>query len=57
VSLHLIYRMVAGTTSATTFKVRVGVTAGGVATINGLSGARRFGGVSAARLIVREIAA
>jgi len=57
VSLHLIYRMAAGTTSATTFKVRVGVTAGGIATINGLVGARLFGGVSAARLIVREITA
>lgn len=57
VSLHMIYRMVAGTTSATTFKVRVGITAGGIATINGLNGVREFGGILAARLIVREITA
>lgn len=54
VVLRLIYRMVAGTTSATTFKVRVGVSAG-TATINGITGARIFGGVLAARVIIREI--
>jgi hypothetical protein len=54
--LHLIHRMTAGTTSATTFKVRVGATSGTL-TINGASSARLLGGVSAARLIIRELKA
>lgn len=53
---HLIHRMAAGTTSATTFKVRVGATSGTL-TINGQSSARLLGGVSAARLIIRELKA
>ena len=48
------HEMVAGTTSATTFRVRFGPD-GGTAYING-NAARKFGGVQAARLRVTEIA-
>ena len=54
--LVLRHRMTAGTTSATTFKIRVGIT-GGTLTFNGMTGARLFGGVSTAILTVREIKA
>lgn len=54
-SIHLIHEMVAGTTSATTFKVRLGPS-GSTAFVNGdNAGTRVFGGISAARLRVREI--
>lgn len=55
-ALVLRHRMVAGTTSATTFKVRVGCN-NGTLTINGASGARVFGGVSAARFVIHELTA
>lgn len=45
--------MTAGTTSATTFKVHVGPTAG-TFTFNGESGARRFGGVIASSISIKE---
>jgi hypothetical protein len=48
--------MTAGTTSATTFKVRGGVNAGTL-TFNGEVGARLFGGVCASSITVTEIAA
>ena len=55
-SLRLSYEMAAGTTSATTFKVRVGATSGTIAYVNSNgSGSRIFGGVAAARLRVTEI--
>lgn len=54
--LRLTHRMVSGTTSATTFKVRVG-TSGGTVTINGQAGSRLLGGVMAARLFIKEISA
>lgn len=49
--------VVSGSTSATTFKVRIGVAAGsgGTITINGVSGAQRLGGVYATSLSVQEI--
>jgi hypothetical protein len=46
--------MTAGTTSSTTFKVRIG-TAGGTTTFNGLSGAGIFGGVLASSIRVTEV--
>lgn len=52
--LMLKHRMVAGTMAATTFKLRVGTTTGTI-TVNGEAGARQFGGVSRAWLIVREL--
>lgn len=57
-SVPLVYEMAAGTTSATTFKIRVGRGGGvGSIAINGVSSARRFGGVAACRLSVTEIEA
>jgi hypothetical protein len=50
------YLMTAGTTSSTTFKVRMGGSTGG-ATLNGLSGSRKFGGVSISGIKIMEIAA
>jgi len=49
--------MVAGTTSETTFKVRVGCTSAGTTTFNGLAGGRIFGGVMASSITITEIAA
>lgn len=54
--LRLSYEMAAGTTSATTFKVRVGPSSAASVHVNGDSaGTRMFGGVAAARLRVTEI--
>ncbi len=49
--------MTAGTTSATTFKVRAGHDSGGAGstlTFNGQSGGRIFGGVSASSIVITE---
>jgi hypothetical protein len=48
------FRMIAGTTSATTFKIRIGNSSAGTTTFNGASGARQFGGVNASSLFIRE---
>lgn len=47
--------MTAGTTSATTFKVRAGCESAGTITFNGAGTARRFGGVSASSITITEI--
>jgi hypothetical protein len=47
--------MTAGTTSSTTFKVRVGSNASGTTTFNGNGGARRMGGVAASSITIQEI--
>ena len=49
------HRMVAGTTASTTFKLRVGGGDTGTTTMNGTSGARRFGGVMASSMTVIEV--
>ena len=49
--------MMAGTTSATTFKVRAGADNTGTTTINGESSGRLYGGVMASSMIIKEIAA
>jgi len=56
--LHTVMRhyMTAGTTSLTTFKVRVGSNSAGTLTWNGAGGNRRFGGVAACRMTITEIA-
>ncbi len=46
--------MVAGTTSSTTFKIRVGANAAGTTTINGNNGSRFFAGVMASSLRITE---
>jgi len=55
--LTLHHTMAAGTTSATTFKLRVGVTANNVFINGDTAGNRLFGGVSAVRLFIKEITA
>lgn len=57
IHLTLTHKMAAGTTSATTFKIRIGNTAAGTTTFNGLSGGRIFGGVMASSIIIQEIKA
>lgn len=53
--LHLVHRMVAGTTSSTTFKVNIDATVNTIYTNANGSGTAVFGGVSKAWLRVREI--
>lgn len=48
------YRMTAGTTSATTFKVRAGGSVAGTFSMNGFSSARKLGGVLHSTLTIRE---
>ena len=50
------YKMTAGTTSSTTFRVRAGGASAGTITINGVSSARRFGGVMASTMTIYEVA-
>lgn len=51
------HRMVAGTTSATTFKVRIGPDAAVTVTFNGTGSARIYGGVAASSITIKEYAA
>lgn len=53
-TIHVTHRMVAGTTSSTTFKVRAGGDTAGTITFNGFSGARKFGGVYYSLMTVEE---
>ena len=50
------HRLVAGTTSSTTFKVRAGGQSAGTMTFNGSAGARVFGGVLASSISITEFA-
>jgi hypothetical protein len=54
-NIQLEHQETAGSTSATTFKVRVGPT-GGIMALNGSVGARKFGGVSKSTLVIEEVA-
>ena len=47
--------MVAGTTSATTFKIRLGTASAGTTTFNGVAGARFFGGIMNSGISITEI--
>lgn len=49
------YEMTAGTTSATTFRVRAGHESAGTTTLNGFGGVRKLGGVCTSTLTVTEI--
>jgi hypothetical protein len=51
------YYMTAGTTSATTFKIRCGSPTSGTITLNGAASARYYGGVSNSYITIMEIAA
>lgn len=53
-SLTMKHIMTAGTTSATTFKVRAGPNTAATVTFNGGSGAQNFGGVLASRITIKE---
>jgi len=57
ISIPLQYEMVAGTTSATTFKIRMGSDSSTTYTLNGASAARLFGGVMAHTMVIEEILA
>lgn len=57
VGINLVHKMTAGTTSETTFKVRIGGAQGGTFTFNGYNGARLYGGVSVSSITVLEIGA
>ena len=48
------HKMTAGTTSATTFKVRAGNSNANTTTINGVSGGRLYGGVMASSITITE---
>lgn len=56
-SIPLQHEMAAGTTSATTFRVRAGANSAGTVTMNGQSGVRRFGGVASSRITITEYTA
>ncbi len=53
-TLILEYTMVAGTTSATTFKIRIGGVLAGTTTINGFSSAQKLGGTLLSTLEILE---
>jgi|TARA_R110002020_G_scaffold181218_1_gene375972 hypothetical protein len=53
--LSFSHYMDAGTTSATTFRVRVGAGAASTITFNGTAGAARLGGVMASSITISEI--
>lgn len=54
-TVPLTHSMTSGTTSATTFRIRIGGT-GGTITFNGISASRLFGGVMASSIIITEYA-
>lgn len=51
----MIHYMTAGTTSTTTFKVRLGGNAASTTYLNGTSGARFYGGVASSSITIEEI--
>jgi len=51
---HFRHYMTAGTTSATTFKVRIGAQTTETITFNGQGGARKYGGVLASSITITE---
>lgn len=55
--ITLIHYMAAGTTSSTTFRIRIGNNAAGTVTFNGESGNRVYGGVIASSITIEEIKA
>ena len=57
VSCPLVYRMVSGTTSQITFRVRIGGQSAGTTTFNGSAGARFFGGTIASSITIKEYTA
>lgn len=54
VPVRFTHYMTAGTTSPTTFRVRIGNSGAGTLTFNGTGGVQTFGGVFASRITVKE---
>ena len=54
-NIPLTYTMVAGTTSETTFKIRIGNNGGSAINFNGNLNSQRYGGVFASHIIIKEI--
>jgi hypothetical protein len=52
----LVHTMTAGTTSSTTFRVRIGGSAAGTTTFNGTSGVRIFGAITKSSMVITEVA-
>jgi len=52
--INLKYTMTAGTTSATTFKVRGGTGTAGTTTVNGFTSARLYGGAMVSQISIKE---
>lgn len=52
--LTITFIMAAGTTSATTFRVRVGGNTASTVTFNGASATRRFGAITKSSIVIRE---
>lgn len=50
------HKMLAGTTSSTTFKVRGGSGTAGTTTFNGSGGGRKYGGVLSSSIVIQEVA-
>ena len=57
VSKSFVYQMIAGTTAEIIFRVRIGAGAAGTNSFNGVSGARRFGGVMSSSITIKEYTA
>lgn len=55
VVLKLTYKMVAGTTSSTTFKIRAGADGVGTTTFNGTGGNRRYGAITKSSIRITEV--
>ena len=55
-SMYLSHFMTAGTTSATTFRIRAGGDNAGTLTFNGRTGSRQYGGTLASSITITEIA-
>lgn len=53
--IFLRHEMTAGTTSSTTFKIRIGGESAGTTTFNGHGGARKHGGVLASNIRITEV--
>ena len=56
VEIYMNYALTAGTTSSTTFKIRVGDSSASTLTFNGQAGAGLFGGVMTSCIVVSEYA-
>lgn len=54
-NLSFSHYMIAGTTSAATFRVRAGASTTGIVTFNGITGARIYGGVLASSITIMEV--